>query len=373
MPQGFNDKLANRIFKRRVIDMICNTLVQHVAPLPSAPYDRALIIDYSSCPIRFACQAHSIQFEKQLKPDFMTSMAPLGEADVKFLRWAELFGGDIVAHSVDGDFIPISLIRCEQNKLRCDEDTGTVSYKIALHRLKYRMPETGPAKKKLKQDGGKVQMPKREFEYVNVSQLFACMHSCMTSLSCSPVLPAASASQQQGDNPVHYMKILASLIALSGTDFTRGLPHMSPVSTWAMLAQDKPIFQGLLRSYQEQSSCFNVEQACNWIVARIYANKYEQHIKSLTTSQRQDIRLVLGCLQKSKLSDKTKKELPSVERIETTFRNINWLLQYWMCKDPLPLEDGQGWDYSSCFPDPICDEYGFKVVPNTGKVAWLDS
>ena len=91
MPENFNDKLANRIFKRRVLDMICNTLAEHVVPMLPSDKDRALIIDYSSCPIRFVCPAGSTKFSIKDRPDFMTDMPPMGEADVKFLRWAELF------------------------------------------------------------------------------------------------------------------------------------------------------------------------------------------------------------------------------------------------------------------------------------------
>lgn len=34
IPPGYNQKLTNRIFKRRVIDMICNLLLEHCSPLP---------------------------------------------------------------------------------------------------------------------------------------------------------------------------------------------------------------------------------------------------------------------------------------------------------------------------------------------------
>ena len=44
-------------------------------------------------------------------------------------------------------------------------------------------------------------------------------------------------------------------------------------------------------------------------------------------------------------------------------RNINWLLQYWGCVPPVPADQGAegGWDYSGCYPNPVCAEYGFKT------------
>ncbi len=36
MPDKFNDKLANRAFKRRVLDMICNSIVQHLSPIEAS-------------------------------------------------------------------------------------------------------------------------------------------------------------------------------------------------------------------------------------------------------------------------------------------------------------------------------------------------
>jgi hypothetical protein len=109
----------------------------------------------------------------------------------------------------------------------------------------------------------------------------------------------------------------------------------------------------------------------------MYAIKYSSHLQVCPPKQRTSISVVLGVLkdaQRCKLAEKTKKELPSPERIYTTFKNINWLLQYWMCKDPLPSSDQEehgAWDYSICFPDPLSQEYGFSLLSN-GKVEWLD-
>lgn len=94
---------------------------------------------------------------------------------------------------------------------------------------------------------------------------------------------------------------------------------------------------------------------------------------------------VVKVIRSSDLADKTKGDVPSPLRVEVcsfslsvtgpcgcslyvhyvsmllqvTFRNINWILQYWGCAEPTKHEEGDEWDYSGCYPDPVCNEYGF--------------
>jgi hypothetical protein len=320
--------------------------------LPLVKQDRAFIIDYSNCPIRFSCEAGSTKFNAS-QPDFMTALAPMGEADVKFLRWAELFQGDILAHSVDGDFIPIALIRYESNKKKAPEEQP---YRLALYRLKCRLPEQCPkpgSKRKSSEAAAPARKKNpREFEYVNIPALYEglCKSSTLTSS----------------------MNLVAVMIGLSGTDFTRGIPQIGPSTLWSMLNQNKSIFKGLLQSFDEENTCLAVEDACNRVAAPIYASKYASHMQNHTSSK--DINIVMSTLKGSRtLSEKTKKDLPSPMRLRTTFKNINWLLQYWQCRDPSKkAEEGQ-WDYGACFPDPIHQDYGFSVHASyPGKVVWMD-
>jgi hypothetical protein len=75
---------------------------------------------------------------------------------------------------------------------------------------------------------------------------------------------------------------------------------------------------------------------------------------------------------------RTKGQLPSAARIETTIKNINWLLIYWKCLSPVAaavpetqneIDSVPIWDHSVCFPDAVSDEYGFKRNKN-GAVQW---
>lgn len=279
MPQGFNDKLANRLFKRKVLDMICNSVAQHVSPMPAPSLEqvqsgRALIIDYSSCPIQYSCSGHANSFaESVLKPEFMVDLPPLGEADVKFLRWAELFQGDIMAHSVDGDFIPIALIRHELNAQKRASNTpdSASDYKIALHRLKYKMPDAVAAasaakKSKLGASGDAAvvtKSKKREYEYVNVPELYACMNAAF-----EEILGKKLDRNSQFPEQCSYMRLLAVLIGLSGTDFTRSLPHISPPTMWKMVQEDGALLSALIRAFDTEKGVLNVPDACNYVAGR---------------------------------------------------------------------------------------------------------
>ena len=254
IPDKFNEKLTNRIFKRRVIDMICNCILEHISPLPlkddNASFSRKFILDYSSCPIQFTCPVPSskngiLEFDKQ--PVFLTDLPPMGEADVKFLRWSHVFQGDLVAYSVDGDFIPISLIHHEKQLL---VDKRQEPFRIALYRIRYKMPEekvkksqvakiaaAGGGSKQLLLTGTKrrsdgsmvlstsgaqsssssvVETAKsarhgREYEYVDIPTLYQGL--------CN-AFDQRRVDIEETEN-VFFMRVLAVLIGLGGTDFSR--------------------------------------------------------------------------------------------------------------------------------------------------------
>jgi hypothetical protein len=153
VPHWYNEKLSNRVFKRRVINMVCNRVVEHilVSGSPGDAYVRHLVVDYTGCPIKFKAGPMQTRFSAQA-PEFMVDVPPMGEADIKFLLWAEYFGGDTVAFSVDGDFIPIALMRYEEQALRLklyqqkqkkkgeEADSPPPVHNVAIYRIKYKAP-----------------------------------------------------------------------------------------------------------------------------------------------------------------------------------------------------------------------------------------
>lgn len=273
--------------------MICNCILEHVTPLPLSKEDgnrfsRKLVIDYSGCPIQFTCQAgDSLEFDK--KPVFLTDLPPLGEADIKYLRWANVFQGNIIAYSVDGDFIPIALIH--QEKLAASRQKP--SYRIALYRIKYKIPVSSASAKQKKVDRNQLQLAgskrkgngdlvlstssaaspaaaaasekptrSREYEYVDVSALYEGLRKVFGNCGASINSSSSSSSTE------HYMRMLAVLVGLGGTDFSRNLPHVGPVTLWNMVVSEKDVFSALTQAYDQESSSMVVDKACNLLVTR---------------------------------------------------------------------------------------------------------
>lgn len=199
MPENYNDRLSNRVYKRRVIDLI----VESVPDILRLGEGQRLVIDYVDCPVKFELDKTT----KKVRHDYMTEIPPMGECDVKFTRWSRMLG-DLIAHSVDGDFIPIALMEHER---MVNEGRNPAS--IAIFRIEYNMGSDEPTKGKKRDRGGVVKKKKtRQMEYLNIPLLFQVMHDAM--LQCGG---------RNVDTPHArcLMRILASLIAITGTDFTR--------------------------------------------------------------------------------------------------------------------------------------------------------
>jgi hypothetical protein len=193
----------------------------------------------------------------------------------------------------------------------------------------------------------------------------------MDGLSSNSIVSASSVTSS---HDAHRMKIVACLIGLTGTDFTRSLPFLSPGKIWEAL-NVKAIWFGLLRAFDCQTDSLLVADACDKLVAHLYKNNFAKHTHGST------LQSVLSSVQSSKLSVSTKTKMPSAARVETTIKNINWLLIYWKCFSPVPtavpetqieLDTLPIWDHSVCFPDAVAPEYGFKRTKAGGAVQWLD-
>jgi hypothetical protein len=196
-----------------------------------------------------------LEFDKH--PVFLNDLPPMGEADVKFTRWSNVFQGDLVAYSVDGDFIPISLIHYEKQLLDDRRNAGQQPFRIALYRIRYKLPEekkkvacvknvvespvAGTAvkgqllltgSKRRRGSGGPLlaltapssaasaassssasasAQPKsqgREYEYVDIATLYQTLQQAFR--------------QRSGHRGgFSFMRVLAVLVGLGGTDFSR--------------------------------------------------------------------------------------------------------------------------------------------------------
>jgi len=140
------------------------------------------------------------------------------------------------------------------------------------------------------------------------------------------------------------IKLFIALLGLSGTDFTRNLPLVSPQKMWRALGQIVQTFE----MDGDSRTAINVQKGKR-IVELLYAEAFPKHIDPFSR------RSVWSQAQASKLGPRNKALIPTEARIVCTLRNVNFLMEYWLVFEP---------------PRRI-EEYGFRLRAD-GVVEWDD-
>jgi hypothetical protein len=300
VPRGddFTRCISNRTFKSKVIQLVIHTLTQNLRCADG----QCLVVDYAGCPVQYFSRSSGRPPE-----GLACASLDLGEADVKFVRYLEIYP-KLQVDSVDGDSLPIALLQLERGH----------PGQISVLRLQTRVKGEEPSKR-----------PRgRVYEYVDVRALYEAL-VCM-------VVPQCLAGARLPSHEGHEISMLVCLIGLSGTDFTRGLPLVSGKTLYDFLPQ---LWVRLCRSYDPGARQLAPAAALELLVSKIYSEKFPRH-----APDQGSLHLVLDALHKSKLSGKTRDRLPAPETVLCTVKNVNWLLRYWRELSP---------------PDPVQPEFGF--------------
>lgn len=316
VPRGedFTRCISNRAFKSKVIQLVLHRLTTNL----KCSDGQCLVVDYAGPPVR-----HYARSARRAPEPVHNLNGKLGEADVKFVAYADLFP-KLQVDSVDGDTLPIALLQMERGH------SGMISVLRLQTRVKGGDCEAPPAAKRQKTG--------RLYEYVDVRALYEY-------LVCVAVPQSVAGSSVVTSHVGHEISMLVCLIGLSGTDFTRGLPLVSGKTLYDFLPD---LWMRLCRSYDPAVRQLAPAAALELLVSRIYHKKFSNHAPD------SDLGAVMGSLRQSKLSDKTKNRLPSAEVLLCTVKNVNWLLRYW---------------HELCPPDPVQPEFGFCRT-RTGAVAF---
>jgi hypothetical protein len=140
----------------------------------------------------------------------------MGENDIKFTRFSRLYG-DCIAHSVDGDYLPIALMEHERQVSLMGISGDPI--KIAIYRLEYNMSPVVRKRAAAGDSGVKsTEKKKRTWEYVDIAMLYNALSNVMDGFSTNSIVCARGVTNSHDQ---HRMKIMACLIGLTGTDFTR--------------------------------------------------------------------------------------------------------------------------------------------------------
>lgn len=311
--------LSNRTFKSKLIEFIIFFLVTHL----EFGENQSLIIDY---------QGHPKRYNSKKEFENLDELDPLGEADVKFTRYAPMFH-NLQIDSIDGDSVPIALLYLQNTAPQ-----GLIT-NLSILRMTTKVDSEAPPAAK-KQKTGVIQSKKKQgrtYEYLNINLLY---HFITDTLIPQCVGRAVVANIQGRE-----INLLIGLIGLSGTDFTRKIPAITGKTLYDYLPL---LCMRMGMAYDSNSNHFKIPVILDQVITQIYKTKFRQH----TCATHTKLKDILESLQQSKLGLRTKQTLQSFETIECTVKNINWLMQYWT--------------YGT-YPSPVQEQYGF-VAKSSGAV-----
>jgi hypothetical protein len=297
---GENDVLPNEVpkwmeaimnphFKNKVIQLVCDSVPHLVRGTEGC----RLIVDWQSIVV------HEYDAEGFITSSEVEPASTIGEADIKFPYWMRRLQTPMLIEATDGDYIPIAL----------GLKSVDIHHPVAI--LKGRR-EDKP-------------------EFIDIDTLHSCLKTAFH-----------RASRGKGSGHCWEIKLFITLLGLSGTDFTRNLPLVSPVKIWQCLPLVAQTF-----SMQDDTT---IDQAQGKrIVELLYSEVYPKHIDPYSRQS------IWHQAQLSKLGARNKALIPTDARIRCTLRNLNFLMEYWL---------------ASRAPERIQD-YGFRVS-DRGVVEWDD-
>ena len=301
-PDPWTAAMINRTFKARVIQLVVEALPT-ILRAPGA--GSALIVDWKggTCSKWEWMEDGTIQCSEMPRE-------PAGEADIKFSRWATRLGVSMGAEATDGDFVPIALM-------------SSVGHLFVLRN------EVNGEKPQDNCGGGSI--GGRQHEWVDIDLLRKGLIDCM-------------AIKSQSIEP------LIVLIAMTGTDFSRGLPWVGPKRLIKVLG----IFSIARRSLTEDHQ-IDPLTCLDQLVSPVYHSLYRNHVSKGSFAD------VMGALTTTpSLSKRVKDKFPLQSQVLTTLRNANFILQYWAANDPMA-------------PDSLAPGlYGFRMGADSNRVEWDD-
>ena len=308
IPDCWPQAMRNRAFKNKVVNfVVCNMRRLY------ATGERTLVIDWRG-PVEVLGK------RRELPPVVLDPQLKRGECDCKAFNYMHM--GSLLIISTDGDYVPMGMLQLEL--------ASTSAHPIYIHRMLTRL-----SKKRSEMD------KKREFEFVHLNSLL---------LSVGRELNLMQ----------HPAEVFAALVAMTGCDFTLGLPRLGPVKIWQARAavhrsfrlHECDVLLVLVKLY-----AFNFSKICGpsatLMAIRLRQDEGSDANRSHTTPLVVDEYVrVYQKLQASKLTPAVKTQIWSARRTHAHARNVLWTLLYWT-----RLHD---------YPDPVSGEgnaYGYCVNP----------
>ena len=231
----------------------------------------------------------------------------MGEADLKFRHWALELEGPLAADAIDGDFVPIGML------------VGSQGIMIRRYTV---LPDAsaGP------------------YEWVNVDLLREGMRERLRTTLVAELMICWDGWE---------LHCLLALIALTGTDYSRGFPLVRPRKIWEIRSALLPILTCECLRFEAGRPFLDPPATAKLLYGAVYSSVFSSHVTGA-----RELRGVAQRIALSKLSQRTKAALPTHERAACTAKNASFVLAYW-----LGLE-----------PDSMAPCYGFRE--REGVVEW---
>jgi len=355
-PGIWSQAIMNRDFKTKLISFITTMILSEYTPPRRGV---TLLVDFVNV-TKVTWKPITINYaSRDPVRTVLTDMLPMGEGDVKFLRFIQLFG-DLLVDSIDSDCLLIAAhyvvrhkytknLYIRRYKTRMPASVGSVgSVGDTLENMAVTGGGTAKAAKAGKRTltealegaGGILKGPleapggsrraKLEYEIVHVNMLVEMLH-----LSMKQAVPR---TVNTGD-AVHLNAVLMFVVLLCGCDYSKKLPRIGVRGVWERLHILVPALLMSTSYNQQEVFVVDVDQTINTMVAGLYASAFSKHVDAQNAG---DMSAVLLQLQHSKLAAKTKEDMPTHESLRTMILNIEWVINYWAIEngDPVCHTDG---------------------------------
>ena len=145
IPEYWDRAIRSRTFKTRVIQLV----IERLPLLMRLTESQTLIIDYDGPPTIYGGP-------KKLMGEEMQGFDPIGESDLKFFRYADLFESLLVV-STDSDYIPITMIRLEQRANNNLKKPLVLLQRLKVQEIQQKKPEKAKKTKRVNPASKRVQ------------------------------------------------------------------------------------------------------------------------------------------------------------------------------------------------------------------------
>jgi len=342
--------LMNRNFKLKVIDFVCGRLPSLIA----LEKHQRFILDYKQV-VEYTLQNKNV-------PTLVQDMVPIGESDVKFTRYVDLFGNALV-HAIDGDYMMIALLyyakRGLDHKIFIFRQLSTLNPKPTSDRAqgnkrKHTMDDDEDEDEEENHDHcttsneTKTKKKKRVVQkcWVDMHLLYnAIAQSCLRT-GGGAVIDIYTQQPYAAADMVHSVVFL---MLCAGTDFSRPLPLLGPKRLW----ESMPSILGVLL-HAARKDGLKPELFAAGVIGPLYSNLFARHVSEETFFPPGEAqcpplvflqRVLEQIRQAHTLAPRTRGRIPSQERIMVTLKNIAWVVRYWtVLNAPIeaPLDGSNG-------------------------------